>query len=173
MASRKPDISIIDWVEHMRCTKCLEYKPSETYPIRNSRLQPYRDCVLCRRKKSEAWRKENPHKVKISLNNYRIIHRDEVRERKIAHTKKYYEENKEEIKAKMRAYTKTEHHYKTRKALWRKGYDIGDNVMFNGQKFRIIWVKPYVGYIIQRYWSPVPITVSRKKLTPIKQVVYE
>ena len=157
----------------MRCTTCLEYYPSETYPIRKERWQPYRDCVLCRRNKAAAWRDENPHKVKISLNNYRIIHRDRVQERKTAHMKKYYEDNKEEIKAKMRVYTKTDQHYKLRKKLWRQGYDIGDNVLFNGQKFRIVGVRPSVWYLIQRYWSPVPITVSRKKLTPIKPISYE
>lgn len=156
----------------MRCTTCLEYYPSETYPIRKERWIPYRDCVLCRRNKSAVWRANNPHKVKISNSNYRIIHRDEVNKRKIKSTKRYYENNKEEIKAKMREYTKTDHHYKTRKKLWRKGYDIGDNVLFNNQKFRIVGVRPCVWYLIQRYWSPVPITVSRKKLTPIKPIVY-
>lgn len=169
---RKKDICEIDGTEHMRCTTCLQYFPYDSYPIRKERWQPYRDCVLCRRKKAAKWRKNNPNKVKVSNKNYRIINRDEFRLRKVMHTKKYYEANKEDIKEKQRNYTKTEQHYKTRKRLWRKWYDIGDNVLFNWQKFRIIGVRPCVGYLIQRYWSPVPITVSRKKLTPIKPISY-
>lgn len=153
----------------MRCTACAIYYPISTYPIRKERGNLYRDCVLCRRKKSAAWREKNPHKVKISLNNYRIIRRDRLKERKPAHSRKYYEENKEKIKEKMRIYTKTEHHYANRKKVWREWYDIGDHVYLAGEKFRIIEIRPGVWYVIRRNANYPPITVSRKKLVTEKQ----
>lgn len=170
---RKKDICEIDGVQHMKCTRCLEYFPYDSFPIRKDRWQPYRNCVVCMRIKARWWRKENQHKVKISDKNYRIIHRDEIKKRKVESAKLYYEKNKEEIKEKMRVYTKTKQHYMNRKRSWREWYDIGDNVMFNGHKFKIVGVRIWVWYLVQRYWSPVPITVPRKKLTPIKQISYE
>lgn len=150
----------------MRCTSCLEYYPYDSYPIRKERNQPYRDCMKCRAKKSEKWRKVNPHKVNISQKNYRIIHRDEIQKRRKEYTRKYYEANKERIKAEMREYSKTKTHYKNVKRRWREGYDIGDDVLFNGIKYKITRVRPCVWYCISRGWLP-EITVPRKKLTPI------
>ena len=165
---RKKDIISIEWVDHMRCTTCLEYYPYDSYPIRKERNQPYRACMKCRAAKSAKWRENNPHKVTISQKNYRIIHRDEVRERRKAYTKKYYEANKERIKAEMRAYSKTPRHYENTKRRWREWYDIGDNVMFNGLKFKIVGIRPCVWYVIQRWWL-AELTVPRKKLIPIKR----
>ncbi len=168
MPTRKPDI--IDG--NMKCTKCLEYYLLTSYPIRKDRGQPYRHCLLCKRKKANDWQKENAYKVRISHNNFRIKHREIIQSRKIWYANRYYEKNKEMVKEKMRVYSKTKNYYDNVKKRWRKWYDIGDDVMMNDQKFKIVAIRPSVWYVVRRRGQIMEITVPRRKLTPIKYPIW-
>lgn len=162
------DIIDRDGVQYMRCTKCQEYKSLEDdYIIRIDRGTPYRDCNDCKAKKSANWRDNNRHKLVIMRKNKRIIDRDEVRAKWREQARKYYAEHGDRRRAYMKEYSKTPAHYANNKKKWRKGYDIGDDVLFLGNKFRIVGIRPCVGYVIRRFWQAVDLTVPRKKLTPI------
>lgn len=170
MSNRKKEIEIRDGEEWMRCTKCLEFKPLSAYTIRKDRWQPYRHCTKCRNIVSLQWEKDNPEKCRIRQRNYKIKNRDIVNEKRKKNTRLYYERHKDAILEKCHKYTKTKRHYAIRKRLWRKWYDIGDPVSYNGIKFKIVAIRPSIGYCISRAWLP-PITVPRKKLTPITYTI--
>lgn len=164
---KKPkEIEIRDWVEYVKCTGCLEFKPISLYSFRKDRNQYQRRCNKCLNEKSIEWKNENRHKIKITQKNYRIKSKEKIRERRKNTSKNYYEKNKEIIKIKRKEYVNTERHRILRKKLYRKWYDIWDKVSYKWMIFKIVDIKLKVWYAISRQWLP-PIIVARRYLKPI------
>lgn len=160
------EFATIDGIECKKCTKCLEFRALDEYSMRSGRKSPYRYCKTCQRAISTTYREENKWKMDILWKNYRIIHRDEIREKNRIRAQVFRAERREEYIEQKNRYCSSDKCRTMKRRNYHRWYEIGDTVTYRWDKWKIVGKSTH-WHQISRHWLP-PITVPRRLITAIK-----
>lgn len=155
------------------CSRCETEKDLEEFAKRNDRNNWVRSiCKKCDAAYARQYRKENGHKHKIAYTNWRIINKERYLQHKRDHEKQRRLSDPElakKLREKNLAYKKTEAWKACQRKWVRKGYDIGDDVMYMSQKYRILEIVPYKWYRIRKYWPEGIVLIRPRRLLEKKK----
>lgn len=147
------------------CSKCKITKDISCFSPRKERPGKYvSQCKDCKKEYTRNRRLSNPNKVKDELNRYKIINRESVLEaQRIREQRRMSDPNKYEEKK-----TYNRQYRKNNPIKYKPAFEPGDDVIYNGLKYKVLWVVRWKWFRIRKYWLWNPIIVMPKKCLTLK-----